>query len=79
MRARTQAVVAVRGAEAADVDRPEIDRRRAGGDPLGERFAGAAAGCDAESVEAAADVEAGELRRLAEDEVAVGGEATPGR
>ena len=73
------AVVAVRRAEAADVDRPEIERRLAGRDPLGERLAGAAARGDAEGVEAAADEEALQLRRLAEDEVAVGREASPGR
>ena len=67
--------VVVRRAEAADVDRPEVERRLAGRDPLGERLAGAAAGRDAERVEAGADVEAAQLRRLAEDEVAIGREA----
>ena len=67
--------VVVRRAEAADVDRPEVVGRLAARDPLGERLAGAAAGRDAERVEAAADVEALELGRLAEDEVAIGREA----
>ena len=42
-------------AEAADVDRPEVERRLAAGDPLGQRPAGAAGGRDAEGVEAGAD------------------------
>ena len=62
-------------AEAADVDRPEIVRRLALGDPFGEHHACAAPGCDAEGVEAGADIDAAHLRRLAEDEVPVGGEA----
>src|SRR3546814_14301691 len=44
-------------------------------DPLGERLPGAAAGGDAEGVEAGADEEVRQLRRLAEDEVAVRREA----
>ncbi len=68
------AVVALRLAEATDVDRPEVHGRFARHDPLGERASGAARRGDAERIEAAADVEACELRRLAEDEVAVGRE-----
>ena len=64
----------VRLAEAADVDRPQVHRRFAAHDPLGERLAGPAAGGDAVGVEAGADVEVCNLGRLAKDEVAVGGE-----
>ncbi len=63
--------VAVVGAEAADVDGPEVSGGFAAGDPFGEHFAGAAARGDAESVEAGADEEAGEFGGLAQDEVAV--------
>ena len=62
-------------AEAADVDRPEIVRRLALGDPFGEHHAGAAARRDAEGVEAGADIDAAHLGGFAEDEVPVGGEA----
>ena len=75
MRVRTQLGVEMVLAEAADVDRPEVVGRLALGDPFGERHAGAAAGGDAEGVEAGADEDAAHLRRLAEDEVAVGREA----
>ena len=75
MRVRTQLGVEMVPAEAADVDRPQIEGRLALGDPLGERHAGAAAGRDAEGVEAGADKDAAHLRRLAEDEVPVGREA----
>ena len=68
------AAVAVERPEAPDIHRPEIHGRLAGGDPFGERPAGAAGARDAEGVEAGADIEAGQLRRLAQDEVAVGGE-----
>ena len=44
-------------------------------DPLGQRHPGATAGGDAERVEAGADEEVLQLRRLAEDEVAVRREA----
>src|SRR6185369_9634108 len=60
--------------EAADVDRPQIHGRLAPDDPLRERAPGAARGGDAVGVEARADEEAGQLRRLAEDERAVGRE-----
>ncbi len=62
-------------AEAADVDRPEVVRRRAVDDPFGQRHARAATAGDAEGVEAGADEKARDLGRLAEDEVAVRGEA----
>ena len=62
-------------AEAANVDRPEIEGWLAFGDPLGERHAGPAAGRDAEGVEAGADKDAAHLGGLAEDEVAIGREA----
>ena len=67
--------VAVRRAEAADIDGPQIVGRLAAGDPFGQRLAGAAAGRDPEGVEAGADEEADAFRRLAEDEIAVRGEA----
>ena len=56
--------VAMHRPEAADVDRPEIEGRLAAGDPFGERAARAAGGGDAEGVEARADIEALQLRRL---------------
>ena len=62
-------------AKAADVDRPQIVGRLALGDPFGEHHAGAAAGRDAEGVEAGADKHAAHLRGFAEDEVPVGREA----
>ena len=62
-------------AEAADVDRPQIERRLALGNPFGERHAGAAARRDAEGVEAGPDIDAAHLRRFAEDEVPIGREA----
>ena len=61
----------MRQAEAADVDRPQVHRRLAGGDPVGKRAAGAARRGDTEGVEAAADVEPTHLRGLAEDEIAI--------
>ena len=73
-RAHPVRVVVVR-AEAADVHRPEIERRLAVGDPFGERHAGAARRGDAEGVEAGADEEIAHLRRLAEHEIAVRREA----
>ena len=62
-------------AKAANIDRPEIVRWLALGDPFGEHHAGAAARRDAERVEAGSDKDAAHLRRFAEDEVPVGGEA----
>ena len=61
--------------EAADVDRPQIERRLAGHDPFGQRHAGAARAGDAHRVEAGADEEAFQLRRLAQDVVEVRREA----
>ena len=75
MRVRTQGVREVVAAEAADVDGPEVVGGLAVRDPFGQRHAGAAAGGDAEGVEAGADEEVSHLGGLAEDEVAVGGEA----
>ena len=60
--------------EAADVDEPEVQGRLALRHPLGQHPARAAARGDAEGVEAGADEEVPHLRRLAEDEVAVGRE-----
>ena len=62
-------------AEAADIDRPQIVRRLALGHPFGEHHAGAAAGRDAEGVEAGPDIDAAHLRRLSEDEIPVRREA----
>ena len=67
-------VVAVELGEAADVDDPEVHRLLALRHPVGEHPAGAAGRGDAEGVEAGADEEVPHLRRLAEDEVAVGRE-----
>ena len=68
------AVIAVGQAKASDVDRPQVHRRLAPGDPFGERPSGAAGRGDPESVEAAAHVHPAYLRRLAEDEIAIGRE-----
>src|SRR3546814_3145718 len=61
--------------QAADVDVPEVERRRAAVHPLGQRLAGAAGRLDADGVEAGGDVEVREFRRLAEEVAVVGGEA----
>ena len=61
--------------EAADVDVPQVERRLAVDDPFGDELAGAAGIGDARRVEAGAHEVAGELRRFAEDEVAVEREA----
>src|SRR6185437_4345009 len=58
-----------------DVDIPQIHRRMALGDPLGQHLAGAARGLDADRVEPRGDVEVLQLRRLAEEIAVVGGEA----
>src|SRR5216110_243247 len=58
--------------ETANIDRPEIERRLAGHDPFGQRHACAARARDAHRIEAGADEEALELRRLAQDVVEVG-------
>jgi hypothetical protein len=61
--------------EAADIDRPQVERRLAGRDPLGERHAGPARARDAHRIEAGADEEVPQTRRLAQDVVEVGREA----
>ncbi len=66
--------VAVEGGEAPDVDRGQVHARLALGDPLGQRPARAARGRDAEGVEARGHEEVPQLRRLAQDELAVRGE-----
>ncbi len=67
--------VAVHRRKAADIDRPEIQRRLAAHRPFRQHPAGAAARGDAEGVEAGADEHVGAFRRRAEDEIAVGREA----
>src|SRR4029453_10154052 len=62
-------------AEAADIDRPEIVRRLALGHPFGEHHARAPPRGAVASVEARPDKDTPRLRRLAEDEIAVGREA----
>src|SRR5438067_3308014 len=68
-------IVAVEAGEAADIDRPKIERRLAGDDPFGQRHAGTARACDTHRVEPGADEEATKARRLAQDVVQVGREA----
>jgi hypothetical protein len=68
-------VVAVEPCEAADVDAGEVAGRLAFDDPLGERTPGAPGGRDAHRVEPRADEEPTHLRRLAEEELVVRGEA----
>ena len=67
--------VAVEGGEAPDVNRGQVQARLALDDPLGQRPARAARGRDAEGVEARGHEEVPQLRGLAEDELAVRGEA----
>ena len=67
--------VPVQAGEAADVDRPEVQRCLARDHPLGQHPAGAAARGDAEGVEAGADEEVPAFRRQTQDEVTVRGEA----
>ncbi len=69
------AAVRVEGREAPDVDVPDVERRLAAGDPLGDQASGAARVRDAGGVESGADEVAADLGRLAQDEVAVAGEA----
>ena len=69
------AAVRVERREAPDVDVPEVERRLAAGDPLRDQAARAARVRDAGRVEARADEVAADLGRLAQDEVAVAGEA----
>src|SRR3546814_17056041 len=61
--------------QAADVDVPEVERRRAAVHPLGQRLAGASGRLDADGVDAGVDVEVREFRRLAEAGADDGGEA----
>src|SRR3546814_338074 len=70
-----QVVCKSRAPAVPDGPRHEVVGRLAHMDPLGGRLPGAAAGGDAEGVEAGADEEVRQLRRLAEDEVAVRREA----
>ena len=66
---------AVGRAETADVDGPEVIGRGPGGDPFCEGHACPAPGGDAEGVEARADIEVAQFRRLAQDEIPVRGKA----
>src|SRR5882672_12031396 len=66
--------VPVRRTEPADVDRPHVEWRFPADDPLGEHLACAAAGCNAERIEARADKEARDARSRPQDEIAVGRE-----
>ena len=61
-------------AEAPDVDGPQIHRRLAAHDPLGDGLARPAAAGDAEGVEPGCDEEAVQAGRFAQDEVTVGRE-----
>ena len=67
--------VAMQIGEAADVDDPKVERRLAVDHPLRQHPAGAAAGRDAEGVEAGADEHVRAFGRDAEDEIAVRREA----
>src|SRR5262249_7113910 len=60
---------------APDVDVPEIHRRMAVEDPVGEHLAGAARRLDADRVEAGGDEEVPQLRRLSEQVAVVRREA----
>ena len=70
-----RAVEGGEGAEAPHIDVPQVARRFAASDPLGHQAAGTARVGDARRVESGTHVVAGDLRRLAEDEVAVRREA----
>ena len=67
--------VGVERREATHVDVPHVDRRLAADDPFGDQPARAARIGDARRIEAGADEIAGDLRRLAENEIAVEREA----
>ena len=69
------ASVVLKAAEACDVELGEIDAGLALDDPLGENLAGAGGIEDALRVEAGGDKKIPQLRRLAHDELVVGGEA----
>ena len=60
--------------ESANIHRPQIHRRFAGGDPFRQRAAGAAGRGNAKGVEARADVKIFQLRRFAENEITIGRE-----
>ncbi len=66
--------VAVKSGEAADVDIPQVDAGLAADDPFGEQPARAAGVGDAGGVEPGGDEEAAAVRRLTQDEIAVGRE-----
>ena len=57
--------------ETPDVNRPQIHRRFAADNPLGQRTPRAAIGRDAIRVEAGTDKKAAHFRRLAENKTAV--------
>ena len=57
--------------EAADIDRPEIHRWFTADDPLRQGLAGTAAGTDTIGIERTTNVEISQLRRFAEDVVAI--------
>ena len=67
--------VGVKRREAAQVDVPQVDRRIAADDPFGDQAPGAAGVGDTCRIEAGAHEVTVELRRFAEDEIAVQGEA----
>ena len=72
--AQEGAVVGVRP-EPADIHGPQVHRRLALGHPLGQVLARAAGAGDAEGVEPGRHEQAAQLRRLAQEEVVVRGEA----
>ncbi len=67
--------IGVEGRETPDIHIPEVERGFAADDPLGDKTPGAAGIGNARGVEARANEIAGNLRRFAEDEIAVTGEA----
>ena len=67
--------VGVVRAEAADVDVPQVARRLAVGDPLRDELSRTPGVGDASRIEASADEVIAQLRRLTQDEVAIGREA----
>src|SRR5712692_9732784 len=69
------AVVPVERGEPPDVDDGQVGARVAVDDPVGQRLARAARRGDADRVETGGDEEVPQLRRLAEDELVVRGEA----
>ena len=67
--------VALERHDAPDVDVPEIHRRMAVDDPVGEHLAGAARRLDADRIEAGGDEQVADFRRLAEEIAVIGREA----